>query len=58
MKIQPDMRKHETDLKQLRAERHSEDKRLTLLKARLQRQLSREQPILFAIHSNDRVNVA
>lgn len=38
---------HETDRKQLRAERLSEDQRLAALKARLQAELTRRQFPLF-----------
>jgi hypothetical protein len=58
MKIQLETKTHETDLKELRAERHSEDCRLNTLKARLQDTLSEQQPTLFAMHTNGRVNAA
>jgi hypothetical protein len=58
MRIQPETKKHETDLKALRAERHSEDSRLTQLKTRLQDKINRQQPKLFAVHTDGHVNVA
>jgi hypothetical protein len=58
MKIHPDTKTHETDLKELRAERNSEASRLTQLKTRLQDKINRRQPTLFAVHTDGHVNVA
>jgi hypothetical protein len=58
MRIHLEPLKHETHLTQLRNERHSEDKRLTKLKTRLQDTLKRKQPTLFAMHTDGRVNAA
>jgi hypothetical protein len=58
MRFQPEIKKHETDLKELRAERRSEDSRLTQLKTRLQDNINRRQPTLFAVHTDGHVNVA
>ena len=58
MKIQPELKTHETDLKQLRAERHSENSRLASLKMRLEAALSRPQAALFDVPADDCENAA
>ena len=58
VQIQPHAKTHETDLMQLRAERHSEDSRLTALKTQLQTRLAPEEPTLFPTNTDDRFNAA
>jgi hypothetical protein len=58
MRIHLEPLKHETHLTELRNERHSEDKRLTKLKTRLQDTLERKQPTQLAVHTDGHVNAA
>jgi hypothetical protein len=58
MKIQPEMKKHEIVRIERRTERHAEDSQLIRLKTRLQHKLTVQQPTLFAMHTDGRVNVA
>jgi len=59
MRIQPLTAKtHEGAVKQLRIERHAEDRRLETLKAKLNEALSPKQNPLFAAHPNGQVNAA
>lgn len=53
MRIQPEQTEtHEIRIKQLRAERTSEDRRLDTLKIRLQNEISRQQLSLFAAQNS------
>lgn len=58
MPFHPETKTHETDLQQLRAERHSEDRRLTTLKKQLREKMMAEQPTQFAVHTDGHVNAA
>jgi hypothetical protein len=58
MRIQPnDTKLHEIELKELRAERNSEDRRLTTLKLRLEQKMS-NQKVTFPSAPDGRIATA
>ena len=58
MRSQSQTKTHETAIKELRNERHTEESRLQVLKARVQDSLSKQQPTLFPMHTDGRINAA